>query len=255
MPAIAPGWYDDGHGALRWWDGQQWTEHVQPHPQGMPDPWQRPRSSPAPEQSHRPPLSPENSEPSSVAEPETTDAGSSGIFVAATAPHRSRTWIVWLIVGILMLAVVVLAAVLIPLAILGFGRVDAAAAAEPKNDDERGAVEAVYEFDEAWQTADCDLFVDVTTERLREVVQIKDCATFTGQSNAFTEWYSDYALVVTDIRGPGYEYTVATQESYLAHFDQDGEPIEPAVREVVEYEYTLVPDDDGWAVYDLVSVE
>lgn len=25
-----PGWYDDGHGALRWWDGGGWTEHVQP---------------------------------------------------------------------------------------------------------------------------------------------------------------------------------------------------------------------------------
>lgn len=25
-----PGWYDDGHGAQRWWDGQGWTEHVAP---------------------------------------------------------------------------------------------------------------------------------------------------------------------------------------------------------------------------------
>lgn len=179
----------------------------------------------------------------------------SGIFVAATAPQRSQTWIVWVIVGVVMLVVVALAAIFIPLAILGFGRVDAAAVVEPTNDAERGAVDAVYEFDEAWQTADCDLFLGVTTERLREIVQIKDCGTFTGQSDAFTEWYSDYEIVVTDIRGPGYEYTVATQESYIAHFDQAGEPIEPGVREVVEYEYTLVPDDDGWAVYDLVSVE
>ena len=114
---------------------------------------------------------------------------------------------------------------LIPLAILGFGRVSAPAAVEPTNDDERGAVEAVYQFDEAWQTADCDLFLGVTTERLREIVQIKDCATFAGQSEAFTEWYSDYEIVVTGIRGPGYEYTVATQESYVAHLDQDGNPI------------------------------
>ena len=29
------GWYDDGSGSLRWWDGQQWTAHVRsidPHP-------------------------------------------------------------------------------------------------------------------------------------------------------------------------------------------------------------------------------
>jgi hypothetical protein len=29
-PITAPGWYDDGQGATRWWDGQQWTEHTQP---------------------------------------------------------------------------------------------------------------------------------------------------------------------------------------------------------------------------------
>ncbi|HAM13667.1 MAG: hypothetical protein DSY74_05125 [Actinobacteria bacterium] len=253
MSAIAPGWYDDGHGALRWWDGQQWTEHVQPHPQGMPDPWQRPRTTPAPETSSQ---SPEATGDTAASDgvPVAQDAPS-GIFVAATAPQRSRTWIIWVIVGVAMLVAVVLAAVLIPLAILGFGRVSAPAAVEPTNDDERGAVEAVYQFDEAWQTADCDLFLGVTTERLREIVQIKDCATFAGQSEAFTEWYSDYEIVVTGIRGPGYEYTVATQESYVAHLDQDGNPIEPGVQQVVEYEYTLVPDDDGWAVYDLVSVE
>lgn len=253
MSAIAPGWYDDGHGALRWWDGQQWTENVQPHPQGMPDPWQRPRTAPAPEVSEQSAEAPGEPTPPGGAPAE--QGTPSGIFVAATAPQRSRTWIVWLIVGIVMLVAVALAAIFIPLAILGFGRVDAASVAEPSNDAEQGAVEAVYEFDEAWQTADCDLFLGVTTERLREIVQIKDCGTFTGQSEAFTEWYSDYEIVVTDIRGPGYEYTVATQESYIAHFDQDGEPIEPGVREVVEYEYTMVPDDDGWAVYDLVSIE
>lgn len=25
---IAPGWYDDGSGQQRWWDGTQWTQHV-----------------------------------------------------------------------------------------------------------------------------------------------------------------------------------------------------------------------------------
>ena len=25
---FAAGWYDDGHGTLRWWDGAAWTEHM-----------------------------------------------------------------------------------------------------------------------------------------------------------------------------------------------------------------------------------
>ena len=28
MTTTPPGWYDDGQGALRWWDGAQWTDHV-----------------------------------------------------------------------------------------------------------------------------------------------------------------------------------------------------------------------------------
>ncbi|WP_243074036.1 DUF2510 domain-containing protein [Microbacterium sp. SS28] len=27
MVAAEPGWYDDGTGAMRWWDGSRWTEH------------------------------------------------------------------------------------------------------------------------------------------------------------------------------------------------------------------------------------
>ncbi|WP_127820600.1 DUF2510 domain-containing protein, partial [Microbacterium sp. CPCC 204701] len=38
MTTTPPGWYDDGHGAMRWWDGSQWTEHVaQPDPEPSAD--------------------------------------------------------------------------------------------------------------------------------------------------------------------------------------------------------------------------
>lgn len=30
MTTIQPGWYPDGSGSLRWWDGQQWTQHTSP---------------------------------------------------------------------------------------------------------------------------------------------------------------------------------------------------------------------------------
>ena len=39
MSGIDAGWYDDGHGAERWWDGNGWTEHLrQPSPPAPPQP-------------------------------------------------------------------------------------------------------------------------------------------------------------------------------------------------------------------------
>lgn len=32
MSTTQAGWYDDGTGTQRWWDGQNWTENVQPAP-------------------------------------------------------------------------------------------------------------------------------------------------------------------------------------------------------------------------------
>ncbi|MDQ0725316.1 DUF2510 domain-containing protein [Microbacterium sp. W4I20] len=32
MTATQAGWYDDGSGTTRWWDGQNWTDTVQPPP-------------------------------------------------------------------------------------------------------------------------------------------------------------------------------------------------------------------------------
>lgn len=44
-PITPAGWYDDGHGRLRWWDGSRWTEHTAPL---TPGPSAQPRQQPAP---------------------------------------------------------------------------------------------------------------------------------------------------------------------------------------------------------------
>ena len=36
MPMSPPGWYPDGTGNMRWWDGTMWTEHRQPQQPPLP---------------------------------------------------------------------------------------------------------------------------------------------------------------------------------------------------------------------------
>lgn len=43
QPSVPPGWYPDGQGGQRWWDGTRWTEHTQPAA-----PQQAPPAPPAP---------------------------------------------------------------------------------------------------------------------------------------------------------------------------------------------------------------
>lgn len=38
QPAVPPGWYPDGQGGQRWWDGTRWTEHTQPATPAAPQP-------------------------------------------------------------------------------------------------------------------------------------------------------------------------------------------------------------------------
>lgn len=45
---IPAGWYDDGSGAMRWWDGQNWTNDVQPQPAESSQPGAAPGMGPAP---------------------------------------------------------------------------------------------------------------------------------------------------------------------------------------------------------------
>ena len=214
MTTTPPGWYDDGHGALRWWDGTQWTEH---------------RAEPDAETSAAP------TEAEIVA----------GAFAAATEPRKkSKLWIVWVVAGVVLLGVVIAAAVLIPLMLLSASGANSAA---PQSDDERAAVATVDLYDDAWQAADCDAFTEATTENFRAANGFSDCAAFEQGAAGFDQNFDDYVITVTDVETVGDQIAVTTSESYTALVDEDGNAADPAPGATV-YHYTLVENDGAWVI-------
>lgn len=129
------GWYDDGSGDLRWWDGAQWTAHVRsaaipaPAPQADAEPTAAPASSGAPAVAETEPFAPPYALPAQVADvgaaaPAAHPAGSApgylgglSAVVTPTAPRRISG------LGIAALVVAVLGAVLAcvpPIAVVGW---------------------------------------------------------------------------------------------------------------------------------------
>lgn len=257
MTNMAPGWYDDGHGALRWWDGARWTEHV-----AAPDP--EPAAGAANGAAREPEgidaLPPElaYAEPATPLVPPYAaspgypgNAAPSGMFSAATQPQKSKTWI-WVVAGIALLVVVVAAAILIPVLLLGAAvsgnSSSSSAPVAPTSADEDAAVAAVELYDDAWQNVNCDDFFASTTENFRAIIQLPDCATFEGEAQAFGESVQNYDLTVTGIDAADGMITVRTSETYESFYDEEGNPADPPVPFEDIYSYTVVPVDNGWAI-------
>ncbi|GAA1853732.1 DUF2510 domain-containing protein [Microbacterium koreense] len=232
MSTKPPGWYDDGHGALRWWDGAAWTSHV-----AVPEE----DAEIADDDGELPP------ELAEIADED--DEGQPGAFTSATDGRRSKMWVLWATLGVVLLGIVVAIAVVVPLLFLNHAT--SVSGVAPENDDERAAVEAVGQYTTAWLEQDCDAFTASTSERLREEQRIPDCESFEEWAQIFGDSVVDYSVTVTDIDRRGDTIAVKTVERYGSYLDADGVVVdEPApMRDI--YTYVLVETDEGWQIDSL----
>ncbi|GAA1935863.1 hypothetical protein GCM10009775_29670 [Microbacterium aoyamense] len=239
MTSMPPGWYDDQRGALRWWDGTQWTEHV-----ATPDPEPEAGAEPIDEI-----IPPELQDEYPAGYPGAEATGPSGAFVAATEPAKSKLWILWVVLGVVLLGIVIAAAVALPLLFLSLTRGSAGGdSVAPQGDAQAAAVAAVELYDEAWQTADCGLLEESTTQAFREDNGLTDCADFTENAQAFAEGFDEYVLTVTGVSEDDDVVSVDTRESYVTYIDDEGELVEEPIPGEVEWTYTVVQEGDRWAV-------
>ncbi|TQK20454.1 uncharacterized protein DUF2510 [Microbacterium sp. SLBN-154] len=226
MSTNPPGWYDYGPGTRRWWDGAKWTEHVQSTEDGTDAPPAGPDAPP--------------SAPGFTGAPGNAPAG--GAFTAATEPKKSKLWILWVVLGVVLLGIVIAAAVLIPILIGVFssgGGVDEA--------DQQEAVRAVELYDEAWREGDCDKYLEATSEAFREGGGLTDCAAFEEQSAGFAQSVENYQVEVVGIGSSEGSIFIDTTETYDSLF-LDGEPLETPAPIVESWQYTVVEVDGAWVI-------
>ena len=138
------------------------------------------------------------------------------------SPSPSKLWIVWVVVGVVLLGIVALAAVFIPLAL---GMLQGGGAASGESVDERAAIETVQTYDSAWRDGDCDAYVASTTEYFRDYLGIADCETFQVSAAEFAATTSGYELTVTDIETGDGEIVLQTRETYMSSVDEYGSPL------------------------------
>jgi hypothetical protein len=262
MTTTSPGWYDDGHGAIRWWDGTAWTEHVAPRPADHPVPSPTAATAPPPAEASIPmepvPSSLKTGEPAAPPDPPHS------VPIQPAEPRRSVVWVVWVGLGVILIGVVVAIALLTPVVLAGFAVPSApppTPSSIPSSDesaddtlsaaDRQAAIEIVRRHNEAWFTGDCEVYFAMTTEYFRTVtMDTADCDQFAAESQFIAGRILEDDITVDDVLTVDAAVGVLTTGSYMTAYDKEGSPSEGPGDHPGGYVFILVRSNGGWVIDD-----
>ena len=225
MTTAHPGWYDDGHGVMRWWDGERWTEHV---------------------------AEPEVTAPRGIDNGFGPVGGEAG-YAPRVAPAKSKLWVAWTALGIVVLGVVIGGAVFVAQWSEASAQSEKSGTAD--DSDKLAAVAGVEQYDSAWQNADRDSYLEATTDDFRTQMGLTDCSAFETRAEEYRAGVEDYDVAVVDVVKEGGVIRVTTTETYTSLVGDDGTSLDEPVPDSIEWEYILIPDGREWVVDDALDSE
>ena len=160
------------------------------------------------------------------AHPTTATAAVTGAVGETVTPpaRRSKLWIVFVALGVVLIGLVVLA-----------------------------AEDVVDAYDDAWDDMDCAAYQAILTPEFLASGGLSDCADFAQAAREFNNSVEDYEVSFISTTREGDTIYVQTVETFTQTADAAGAPLDNPVPASFSALYTLVPGGSGWLIDDYVE--
>ncbi|GMA29698.1 DUF2510 domain-containing protein [Arenivirga flava] len=222
MTQAAPGWYDDGTGRLRWWDGAAWSGDVlDPAPA---DPIRSLRV-----ERHDDDVDPvvawarQQAAAQEAAAPVATPDSAA---LRARPRRRALPWVLGGLLGAIVLA--------------GAGGAVLAMSGAVGDPVDPGAASVVDAYNELWAGGACETAGSVGTAAFIADLGWDDCALLADSQRSFLQSYEDYRVTVDETSVQGELAWVDTSERYRVPGDEE--------ERIDTYRYELVCEGDAWLI-------